>query len=163
APAHAIGGLLGAHELAPLAPLETGRAQLAGLPSVRPVAGEATRVDPRRVTLADGRPPAARPVLLAPRARSSVPRPPGRSQAWGTSVIRCPFCRGWEARDARIGLLVASEEPAAHLVPLLRRVTADLEVFDAVASLRSEDGVLRAVVLPDGSEVPRDVLFVAAP
>jgi thioredoxin reductase len=36
-------------------------------------------------------------------------------------------------------------------------------VFDAVAALRAEGGSLRAVVLPDGSEVARDVLFVAAP
>ena len=43
------------------------------------------------------------------------------------------------------------------------RLTDDLEVFDAIEALRAEGGVLRAVVLPDGSEVERDVLFVAAP
>lgn len=66
------------------------------------------------------------------------------------------------ARHA-IGLLAASEEHSGHLVPLLRRLSADLEVFDAVTALRAEDGALRAVVMPDGTEVPRDVLFVAAP
>ncbi|HEV2786719.1 MAG TPA: FAD-dependent oxidoreductase, partial [Solirubrobacteraceae bacterium] len=44
APAHAIGGLLGGHELSPLELLETGRAQLAELPSVRLVDGEVTHV-----------------------------------------------------------------------------------------------------------------------
>ena len=29
--------------------------------------------------------------------------------------------------------------------------------------MRSDGGILQAVVLPDGTEVPRDVLFVAAP
>ena len=48
APAHAIGGLLGAHELAPLDLLATGRAQLAELPSVRLIEGEAARVDAGR-------------------------------------------------------------------------------------------------------------------
>src|SRR5207244_1572131 len=38
-----------------------------------------------------------------------------------------------------------------------------VEVFPAIAALRAEEGVLRAVVLPDGTEVLRDVLFVAAP
>ena len=78
-------------------------------------------------------------------------------------MIHCPFCHGWEARDARIALLVASEDHAGHLVPLLRRLSAHVEVFDAVAALRAEDGALRAVVRPDGTEVACDVLFVAAP
>jgi thioredoxin reductase len=164
APAHAIGGLLGAHDVAPLDLLATGRAQVAELPSVRLVDGEVVRVDAdRSVTLADGTALAARAVVLATGADYAVPDVPGVSELWGASVIHCPFCHGWEARDARIGLLAAGEEHVAHVVPLLRRLSADLEVFDAVAALRADDGVLRAVVLPDGTEVPRDVLFVAAP
>ena len=164
APAHAIGGLLGAHDVGPLDLLATGRAQLAELPSVRLVDGEVTRVDVgRTVTLADGTALAARAVVLATGMHYAVPDVPGLAALWGTSVIHCPFCHGWEARDARVGLLAASEEHAGHLVPLLRRLSADLEVFDAIAALRAEDGVLRAVVLSDATEVPRDVLFVAAP
>jgi thioredoxin reductase len=163
APAHAIGGLLGAHELAPLDLLATGRAQLAELPSVRLVAGEATRVDDDlTVTLADGTALAPRAVVLATGADYAFPDLPGLAELWGSSVIHCPFCHGWEVRDAGIGLW-ASEERAAHLKPLLRRLSADVEVFEAVAGLRAQDGVLRAVVLPDGTEVPRDVLFVDAP
>jgi thioredoxin reductase len=164
APADAIGGLLGAHDVAPVDLLATGRAQLAELPSVRLIEGEATRVDGHQsVTLADGTALTARAVVLATGMDYAVPELPGMDGLWGTSVIHCPFCHGWEARDARIGLLSASEEHAAHLVPLLRRLSADVEVFDAVAGLRSQDGVLQALLLPDGSEVPRDVLFVAAP
>jgi thioredoxin reductase len=164
APAHAIGGLLGAHDVAPLDLLATGRAQLAELPSVRLIDGEATRVDAGPVvTLADGTPLAARAVVLATGAHYAVPDVPGLAELWGTSVLHCPFCHGWEAHDTQIGLLAASEEHSGHLVPLLRRLSADLEVFDAVTALRAEDGALRAVVMPDGTEVPRDVLFVAAP
>ena len=66
APAHAIGGLLGAHAVSPLDLLATGRGQLAELPSVRVIDGEATRVDDdRTVTLADGSTFAARAVVLA--------------------------------------------------------------------------------------------------
>src|SRR3712207_4345267 len=66
APAHAIGGLLGAHDVAPLDLLATGRAQIAELPSVRIAAGEAARVDAdRTVTLADGSTLPARAVVLA--------------------------------------------------------------------------------------------------
>src|SRR3712207_8396972 len=110
APAHAIGGLLGAHEVAPLDLLATGRAQLAELPSVRLVEGEATRVGPdRTVTLDDGTTLSARAVVLATGMDYAFPSVPGMAELWGTSVIHCPFCHGREARDARIGLLAADE------------------------------------------------------
>jgi thioredoxin reductase (NADPH) len=164
APSHAIGGLLGSHDVAPLDLLATGRAQLAELPSVRLVAGEAARVDPAwTVTLADGAEIGARAVVLATGGDYAVPDVPGVAELWGTSVIHCPFCHGWEARDSRIGLLAAGEEHLAHLGPILRRLSGDVEVFDEIAGVRAEGGTLRAVVLPDGTEVERDVLFVAAP
>jgi thioredoxin reductase len=164
APAHAIGGLLGGHDLAPLELLATGRKQLAELPSVRLIEGEVSRVDgPHDVTLANGTALTARAVILATGMDYGFPELPGLDGLWGTSVIHCPFCHGWEARDARIGLLAANEEHAEHLVPLLRRLSDDVEVFSAVAGLRSQDGLLQAVLLPDGSELARDVLFVAAP
>jgi thioredoxin reductase (NADPH) len=163
APAHAIGGLLGAHELAPLELLATGRSQLAELPSVRILPAEATRVEAGEVTLADGSALSARAVVLATGADYALPDVPGLAELWGTSVIHCPFCHGWESRDARIGVLVASEEHASHVPPMLGRLSADLQLFDALSGVRSRDGALSAVVLPDGTEVPRDVLFVAAP
>ena len=163
APAHAIGGLLGTHELVPLDLLATGRAQLADLPPFRLLEGgpRAWSQAPtsRSPTAVDRR----QQVVLATRADYAVPDVPGVAELWGTSVIHCPFCHGWESRDQRIGLLSAGEEHAAHLVPMLSRLTDDVEVFDAIASLRADGGALRAVVLPDGTEVERDVLFVAAP
>jgi thioredoxin reductase len=163
APAHHIGGLLGAHDVGPLDLLSTGRAQLSELPSVQLVAGEATRVDAdRTVTLADGTTLTADAVVLATGMDYAVPDVPGMAELWGTSVIHCPFCHGWEVRDRRVGLLAVDENHAGHLVPMLSRLTADLEVFDAVAAVRPADGAVD-VVLPDGSEVARDALFVAAP
>jgi thioredoxin reductase len=164
APSHAIGGLLGAHGLAPLDLLAAGRAQLAELPSVRLIEGEATQVAPGgRVTLADGNEVSARVVVLATGADYTLPQIPGLADLWGTSVIHCPFCHGWEVRDQRIGLLSAGEDHVAHLLPMLRRLSADVEVFESIAGLRAEDGVLREVVTPDGRHVERDVLFIAAP
>ena len=164
APAHAIGGLLGAHDVAPLDLLDTGRAQLAELPSVRLVEGEVTRVDDDlSVTLLDGTSLGARSVVLATGMDYAVPDVPGIAELWGTSVVHCPFCHGWEARDARIGLLAAGDAHAGHLGALLSRLSADVEVFDAIVAVRAAGGALRSVVLPDGSEVERDVLFVAAP
>ena len=164
APADKIGGLLGAHERSPLELLATGRAQLAELPSVRIAAAEVTRVEAdRTVTVADGGRVSARAVVLATGMDYAVPDVPGIRELWGTSVIHCPFCHGWEVRDSRIALLSAGEEHAAHLVPMLSRLSDDVQVFEEIAELRGARGVLRAVVLPDGTAVERDALFVAAP
>jgi thioredoxin reductase len=164
APAHHIGGLLGAHELAPLDLLALGRRQLAELPSVRLVAGEATHLSAERVVaVGDGTELTARAVVLATGMDYAFPDIPGLAELWGTSVIHCPFCHGWEVRDARVGLLAAGEEHAAHLTALLGRLAGDVRVFESIAALRAEGGALRAVVLPDGTEVERDALFVAAP
>jgi thioredoxin reductase (NADPH) len=163
APAHAIGGLLGAHDLAPLDFLASGRAQLAELPSVSLIQGEATRVEADlTVTLADGTEIDPRAVVLATGADYAVPDVPGLADLWGTSVIHCPFCHGWEARDARIGVLVASEQHAAHVPPMLGRLSADVEIFDALARVKAHDSAL-VVTTADGADVERDVLFVAAP
>ena len=108
---------------------------------------------------ADGTSIAAEKVVLATGADYAVPDVPGIAELWGTGVVHCPFCHGWEARDSRIGLLVASEEHAGHLVPMLSRLTTDLETFDAIAEVRP--GLV--IVRPDGTEAERDVLFVAAP
>jgi thioredoxin reductase (NADPH) len=164
APAHAIGGLVGAHDVAPVELLATGRAQLSELPSVRLIDGEVTRIEAdRSMTLDDGTELTAQAVVLATGMDYGFPDLPGAAELWGTSVIHCPFCHGWEVRDARVALLAAGEEHTGHMVPLLRRLTDDLEVFEELAGVRADGGMLRAVVLPDGTEVARDVLFVAAP
>lgn len=163
APAHAVGGLLGAHEVAPLDLLATGREQLAELPSVRLIDGDVTRVEAdRTVTLADGTALATLAVVLATGMHYAFPDLPGLAELWGTSVVHCPFCHGWEARDMRVGLLAESKEDAEQIVPLLRRLSRQLKVFDAITALRADGGALHTVVLPDGSDVPCDFLFVLA-
>ncbi len=162
APAHAIGGLLGQHDRAPLDLLSLGRRQLAELPSVTLSDAEAARVDPGAVTTRDGT-IAARAVVLATGADYVRPDIPGLEQLWGDTVIHCPFCHGWEARDQRIGLLAADADHAGHLLPLLARLSADVEVITDATALTSTDGRLRSVLTADGREVERDVLFVAAP
>jgi thioredoxin reductase (NADPH) len=48
------------------------------------------------------------------------------------------------------------------MLPLFARLSDDVETFDALAGVRADAGALR-ITLADGSDVERDVLFVAAP
>jgi thioredoxin reductase (NADPH) len=57
------------------------------------------------VTLATGTSLTARAVVLATGMDYRLPEIPGLDGLRGASVVHCPFCHGWEARGARIGLL----------------------------------------------------------
>ncbi len=44
----------------------------------------------------------ARRVLVATGLVDELPDIDGLAQHWGTDVIHCPFCHGYEVRDQRI-------------------------------------------------------------
>lgn len=137
-----------------------------------------------RVELNGGLVIRARRVVAATGLTDELPDVPGLAEHWGTSVIHCPFCHGYEARDGRIVALVTS--PAGlHPLPLLRQLTEQLTVVihagdladdpqlailrdagvEVIVSpveriLNDEEGRLRALQLADGAEVPVDTILI---
>lgn len=57
------------------------------------------------VTLATGEQVHTRRLLLATGMRDTLPPIEGIETFWGTSVILCPFCHGWEVRDQPIAAM----------------------------------------------------------
>lgn len=132
APADGAHNVLGQEGIPPLELLARGRAEAAAY-GVRIVTGSvtgasgalngftvevdhgATRVQARRVVLATG--------LV-----DDLPGVPGVEQAWGHSVLHCPFCHGWEVRDQRIAVLGRNEN-ALHQVMLFRQLSDDVTLF----------------------------------
>jgi thioredoxin reductase (NADPH) len=136
------------------------------------------------VDLADGATLRARRLLLATGLVDDLPELPGIRQFWGTSVLHCPYCHGWEVRGQRIGVL-GTTPMSVHQALLFRQLSEHVTLLrhamphpdeaaaeqlaalgipvveSAVERLRSTDGVLRAVVLEDGREVPVDAVVVA--
>lgn len=138
-----------------------------------------------RIELTGGHVLRARHVVAATGLTDELPEIPGLAAHWGTSVIHCPFCHGYESRDQRIVALVTS--PAGlHPLPLLRQLTDRLTVVvHAGASaeepqlaaltaagvrvivapveriLDDEAGQLRALRLADGGEVDADTILVS--
>ena len=111
APAAGVHNLLGHDNIAPLELLARGRAELArfggelvpvAASTARRLPGEAIRF---AVDLADGRTVTARRVLVASGAVDRLPDVAGLAERWGTDVLHCPFCHGWEVRGRRIGVL----------------------------------------------------------
>jgi thioredoxin reductase len=187
APAHAIGGLLGAHDVSPLQLLETGRAQLAELPTVevrRPAVAREVRAHEDRVEV-DGATAGA--LILATGMTYDKPDLPGVAELWGDTVFHCPFCHGWEVAGQPLALYGQGHPHPAMLARVLTAwsddvvLLADPETLGAedraalaasgvtidprpVAGVRAEDGRLAAIAFADGSpELARAGLLVGAP
>lgn len=77
----------------------------------------------------------ARRVVLATGLVDELPDVPGIAEAWGNTVLHCPFCHGWEVRDARIAIL-ARDQNAVHQAMLFRQLS------DRVTFIRHEEGAL---------------------
>lgn len=106
-----------------------------------------------RVHLDDGSVLAARALVVASGLVDELPPILGLAERWGTTVLHCPYCHGWEVRDRRIGVIVTSPL-GTHQAQLVRQWSENLTVFadDALLDPRTADR-LRA----------RDVRIVTAP
>ena len=74
------------------------------------------------VDIADDAPVRARRLVLATGLRDQLPDIPGLAQHWGSDVLHCPYCHGWEVRDRRIGIL-STGPVAAHQALLFRQLS----------------------------------------
>ena len=127
-----------------------------------------------------------RALVLATGLTDDLPDLPGLREHWGSGVLHCPYCHGWEVRDSRIGVLALSPL-VLHQAELLLQWTDRLTFFsagagplppEAVARLRArgveivtspvievlgESGRLAGVRLEDGREAGLDAIFTGPP
>jgi thioredoxin reductase len=132
----------------------------------------------------NGRTVTARRLLVATGVRDELPDVPGLAERWGSDVLHCPYCHGWEVRDQRVGVL-ATGPGAVHQALLFRQLTPHLTVLrhtsaplpeehaeqlsalgvpvidGVVAAVESADGHLTGARLADGTRVALDALVVA--
>jgi thioredoxin reductase len=122
----------------------------------------------------------ARRVLLAAGLTDDLPDVPGVLERWGGTVLHCPYCHGWEARDSAVGI-VSTGPLGAYAALLWRQWTDDVVLFvHTGAEPTEEDQVKLAargvrivrgqvagleggadVRLADGELVARDAVVVA--
>lgn len=187
APAAHLHGFLSRDGVEPAELLRIGRAEIAEY-GVGVVSGRVEAVTPAAggftVTVGDTL-LRARTVLIATGSRDVLPAGiEGLAQRWGRDVLHCPFCHGYEVRDAPLGV-IAGEVPAmavhqALLIPQwsanVTFFTRDLPISDedratvAARGVRIVDGPvaglvvtgdhLRAVRMTDGAEYPREAVFI---
>ncbi|MEL0627057.1 bifunctional NAD(P)/FAD-dependent oxidoreductase/class I SAM-dependent methyltransferase [Salinibacterium amurskyense] len=180
-------GVLGHEGSSPQQLRHTGEAEL-GLYGVEVVAGAVDRLDDVndgvRVALQDGSVLTTRAVVVATGITDVLAEIPGLAERWGSSVIHCPYCHGWEIRDSALGVL-ATEFVGLHQAFLARQWSDNVTVFTAgvgdvpeetVARLRSRgvklidspvvelageaDGPI-AIHTADGAVTPINAMFTA--
>ncbi len=184
APAGHVHNYLGREGTPPGELYATGRAEVEGYGgTIRP--GRVTAVQRAddggfRLELADGGTVRARRLLVATGLVDDLPDVPGVAERWGSSVLHCPYCHGWEVRDRAVGIL-GTGALGAYAALLWRQWTDDVVLFvhtgaeptaeeleqlqargirvvrDAVAGLEGD----AAVRLVSGKLVHRDAVVVA--
>ncbi|RBY85831.1 NAD(P)/FAD-dependent oxidoreductase [Blastococcus sp. TF02A-30] len=131
APAGHVHNYLGREGTPPAELYAIGRGEVEGYGG-EVVRGRVTAVhrddDGFRVDLDGGTPVRARRLLLATGLTDDLPEIPGVAERWGSTVLHCPYCHGWEVRDRAIGI-VSTGPMGAYAAHLWRQWTDDVVLF----------------------------------
>ncbi|MCG0999198.1 NAD(P)/FAD-dependent oxidoreductase [Acetobacter persici] len=149
-------GVLGHDDKPPSAILAEARQQLARYPAIKMVNACADSIsgtiDNFSVLTGDGETLSARRVILSYGVVDQMPTVQGFAESWGTSVIPCPYCDGFEVADQHWGL-VWSGPQSMNQVRLFHDWTDRLTVFadghDISPDVRA-DLARRRVLVADG-------------
>ncbi|MBA2301013.1 MAG: NAD(P)/FAD-dependent oxidoreductase [Acidobacteria bacterium] len=133
-------------------------------------------------TLGTGETIESRKLLIATGVRDKLPEIDGMRALYGRSVFHCPYCDGWEVRDAPLAvygrgergyglsleltawshdILLCTDGPSdidAHKIARLNRNGIVIRE-DRVQRVEGTDGVLERIVFKAGPPVERRALF----
>jgi len=149
-------GLLGHDHKPPLDILAEARQQLARYPTVELVSARADSVsgaiDHFSVLTGNGESLGARRLILSYGVTDQMPDVPGFAESWGTSIVPCPYCDGFEAAGQHWGLVWSG--PHSHQsARLFHDWTDKLTVFadgHAIAPDIQADLAHRKIPVVDG-------------
>ncbi len=126
-------GVLGNEGTPPTELVRKGRAEAAsyGIEFLDGAVDGVCDVDGRLVVvLTDGRVEQSRALVVATGITDGLPDVPGLAERWGTSVLHCPYCHGWEVRDQHLGVL-ATSLMSLHQARLVRQWSDRVVLFSA--------------------------------
>lgn len=125
-------GVLGHDHRPPSSILAEARQQLARYPTIRLVNARAESIsgtiDNFSLLTGDGESLGARRLILSYGVVDQMPAVPGFAESWGTSIIPCPYCDGFEVADQHWGLIWSGPQ-SMNQVRLFHDWTDNLTVF----------------------------------
>lgn len=116
------------------------------------------RDDGFQTVLDDGSVVDSSAILLATGVRDVLPDVPGVAEAFGRVVHHCPFCHGHELAGRTIA--VQDGPRAAHLVPMLARISDDVRLVSDLEKVVIDGD--EAVLTVAGEELRVGGLFVGS-
>jgi thioredoxin reductase len=131
APADGVHNFLTRDGTPPAELLGEGRAEVEayGGVIVRAAATGARRAgDGFEVTTGGGEVIQARRLVVTTGLTDELPDVPGVRELWGSDVVHCPYCHGWEHAGQAIGVL-GSGPLAVHQAFMFRQLTDDVVLF----------------------------------
>ena len=178
-------GLLGHDHKPPLEILAEARQQLGRYPTISLINAQADRIsgsiDNFFVHTSDGKSFGARRIILSYGIVDQMPNVPGFAEGWGTSIIPCPYCDGFEVADQHWGLIWSGPQ-SINQVRLFHDWTDRLTVFangqdispeiradlanrhvpvvnDQIKEITNHGNHNATIKLDTGSDVTVDILF----
>lgn len=169
--------------------LADARAQLAQYSSVECVSGlalDAERTGDGFLVEYNGEQIASQTLIVATGVRDALPEIDGLHGLWSKSVFTCPYCDGWEVRDARLAAF-GTTRSGVGLARELYQWSRDLVVCSDLCTtispeerswveaqripvkespirrLLGNNGALSAIEFEDGERIERDALFLSVP
>ncbi|MDI2036966.1 NAD(P)/FAD-dependent oxidoreductase [Paenarthrobacter nitroguajacolicus] len=138
APAAGVHGFLSRDGINPKELLELGREEALGygvdIVNGVAIAARATSAAEEgaelsfEVELGEGRTVKAQRLLITTGLTDVLPEIEGIHERWGRDVLHCPYCHGWEVRNAAIGILGAGPM-SLHQTMLFRQWSPDITLF----------------------------------
>lgn len=149
------------------------------------VKGKKTQVGFEIATLS-GKTYNAKKLIFATGVKDIMPDIKGFAECWGTTVVHCPYCHGYEFRTKKTGIM-ANGERAFHLASLVNNLTEEITIFTSGENEFSKDqneklqkhGIrvvetniteiahdhehLKSIILENGNELKFDAVYAAIP
>jgi len=115
-------GFLGQDGRAPAAIMRDARCQLQRYPTVDILSSQACDAAPTgdgfTIGLAGGGSRQARRLILATGVADELPAAPGMTERWGSTVLHCPYCHGYEVSGRPLAV-IAAHPMSAHQAVLI--------------------------------------------
>ena len=129
---------------------------------------------------------AAKKLLFATGVKDKFPSIKGFEECWGKTVIHCPYCHGYEFREAKTAIM-ANGEKAMHLAGLVNNLTDKLSIItsgkaqfepeqiaklkkhqidiieEEIVAIEHENGNIKKVLLSNGRKESFTAIYAGIP
>lgn len=128
----------------------------------------------------------AKKLIFATGIKDIIPSIKGFYDCWGTSIIHCPYCHGYEFRNHTTGI-IANGERAYHLASLVNNLTKAITILTSgnvafnneqftklkkqnikiveteITAIEHKNGYIKNVVFKDNSKISFQAIYAPIP